>query len=74
MADVPITVTIPEAVVSRAVTALCGQFQYDITKLEGETQNQFALRKGKDVMLRALKGIVMRYEDMQSKPTDLPLT
>jgi len=73
MADVPITVTIPEAQVDRAVTALCGHFNYDRTKLEGETENQFALRKAKELMMRALKGSVMMYEDRQSKPADLPL-
>ena len=72
--DVSLQVTIPEAVVDRAVTALCGQFQYDRNKEEGETENQFAARMGKQVMLRALKTTVMRYEDMQSKPEDLPLT
>ena len=73
MADIPITVTIPEAVVARAVAGICGAFRYDINKLEGETENQFALRKGKEVMLKSLKNVVMRYEDRQSKPADLPL-
>ena len=73
MADVPITVIIPDAHVSRAVDGLCGQFRYEQNKLEGETENQFALRKGKEVMIRALKGVVIMYEDRQTKPADLPL-
>ena len=74
MADVPITVTIPDTSVSRAVAGLCGQFRYEQNKLEGETQNQFALRMAKRLMLNALKSTVITYEDRQSRPEDLPLT
>ena len=74
MADQPITITIPDAYVSRAVEALVNIHDYDETKLEGETQAQFALRMAKKSMSNLLKKQVFQYEDSISKPANIELT
>lgn len=73
MADQPITIIIPDAYVSRAITALVNKYDYDETKLEGETQNQFALRIAKQIMKSELQRVIFKYEDDVSKPTKIEL-
>ena len=74
MADQEISITIPDAYVSRTITALVNKYNYAEEKEEGETQPQFALRYAKMIMKESLKRVVYKYEDNISKPTYIELT
>ena len=73
MADVQLTITIPDEHVTRLVDAICGQGNrtYLREKNEEETRPQFAERKAKQLCISRLKTTVIQFE--RSTPEDIPI-
>jgi hypothetical protein len=53
-----ITITIPDASIGRIVDGFCLNFNYNLSKLEGETKAQFAKR----MLISILKNAVLNAE------------